>query len=274
MKKIINFAKDNIRQIFEIVGLIVVILLPWTIDLQELFKQYIEQNYLKPENIWSYIALTSGRLVASVILFVILLGIIRKTNADVVMNRRYNPYHDYCYAWYWFCARILGIKSCNLVNVPIYMQIKLIIRGTFYNYPLQDEDYPIVEPEPECCVSKTHGNKDKMIINIILEDTFPIEEKQLNKSTRELYTIKISRYNGSNDRHFSNKFVEETEKVIKEFKRIDTVNLFATTNPKNTVHIARRVFGSVDRGNIGHLFVFQQNKDGIRMFESKGHKVY
>lgn len=52
------------------------------------------------------------------------------------------------------------------------------------------------------------------------------------------------------------------------------INVFSTTSPFNTLHIAKRVFGLGERGNIEHLYVFQQSKDGARHFEENGRKIY
>ena len=53
-----------------------------------------------------------------------------------------------------------------------------------------------------------------------------------------------------------------------------TVNVFATTNPMNTINIASRVFKNADRGNIDSLYVYKQKNIGGREFESKGKKIY
>lgn len=272
-KNILDFIKCNTRQIFEVLALIVAIAIPWVVNLQELFKEYLANNFLEPDNMWWYLALTIGKPKASLILFFLLLLVIRRINAEIVMNSKY-VYHDYCYGWYWFCAQILGIKKCSLILVPIHMQFKLTIRGTFSDYPLQDEDYPIVDNEPDCNVSITHEDKDRGTINLILEDTYSVGERQISKNNRELYTIKVSRYDGSNSRHFSQKLIDATAKALNEYKRIPIVNIYATTNPKNTFHIARRVFGSIGRGNVEHLYVFQQSTDSRRMFDAEGHKVF
>lgn len=273
MKKIADFIRSNAKQILEVIALVVAIVFPWIVNLQELFRVYMENNSPTPDNIWWYIALTYGKPIASLIIFCALLLVIRKTNNDYIMNRRYAN-HDYCYAWYWVCAKVLGLKKCNLILVPIQMQFKLVIRGTFAEYPLEDDDYPVIENEPECSVMKNHKDADKSVLNLILEDTFVIEEQQIPKQNRDIFTIKVSRNNGSNGRHFSQKLIDSTINALTEYKRIPIVNLYATTNPKNTQHIARRVFGSVDRGNVGHLYVFQQSKDGNRMFERKGYKIF
>lgn len=273
MKKIIDFVKSSTRQLVEIVALLAVMVIPWFIPLHELFEDYLTSNSLSPENIWWYVALSQGKPIASLILFALLLVPIRKNNVDFVMNGRY-LYHDYCYAWYWFCAKVLGIKKCNLILVPIHMQFKLAIRGTFCEYPMNDNDYPVVENEPDCSVSLIHQDETSKIINLVLEDTYPIMENQIRSQNRKKYTIKVSRNNGCSGRHFSPKFVDATLNMLNGYNRIQIANVYATTNPKNTLYIARQVFGKVDRGNIEHLYVFQQMSNGKRMFEAKGDKIF
>ena len=274
MKKIADFIKSNAKQILEVAALFAVIILPWIVNLQELFKVYIESNSLTPDNLWWYFALTCGNPIASLILFCALLLVLRKINCDYVMNRCY-VYHDYCYAWYWFCAKVLGIKKCNIILVPIQMQFKLVIRSTFAIYPLEDDDYPVIDNESECNVAKSHEDAGESTLNLILEDTYIIEEQQISKQNRDVLSIKISRNNGSNGRHFSQIFIDSIINVLQEYKWIPVVNVYATTNPKNTLNIARRAFGSISRGNVGHLYVFQQqHKEGIRLFERKGHKIF
>ena len=112
-------------------------------------------------------------------------------------------------------------------------------------------------------------------INILLEDTYPIKNEQIPISKRNLLTIKISRNDGTTrGRHFSQNFIETTINTVRTLDTIKEVNLYATTNPLNTMHIAKRVFSVADRGNIKHLYVFQQNNAGIRAFQNKGHKIY
>lgn len=274
MKKAADFIKSNANQILEVTALMAVIVLPWIVNLQELFKEYIESNSLTPDNLWWYFALTCGNPIASIILFYTLLFVLRKMNCNYLMNRCY-VYHDYCYAWYWLSAKLLGIKKCNLILVPIQMQFKLVIRSTFDEYPLVDDDYPVIDNESKCNVAKSHENAGESALNLILEDTYIIEEQQIYEQNRNILTIKVSRNNGSNGRYFSQIFIDSTINALQEYKWIPVVNVYATTNPKNTLNIARRAFSSVSRGNVGHLYVFQQqHKEGIRLFERKGHKIF
>ncbi len=274
MKKLCEKISSNGRQILEIVALIIVTSIPWVVDLQEIFKEYLADHPISPDDFFWQVAFRMGKPVASVVLFFAVLIGIRKFNQGFVMNRK-RVYHDYCYAWYWFCAKILGIKSCDLVLVPIHMQFKLVIRATFQEYPLDETEYPVVENESDSKVSETNQEEPTRELNLVLEDTYAIEVRQIPKSKQGYRTIKISRNSGAdNSRHFSQKYIEAIIKCVRGLKGKVSVNVFATTNPMNTKHIAKRAFGLGERGNVEHLYVFQQGKDGRRRFEEKGRKVF
>lgn len=55
---------------------------------------------------------------------------------------------------------------------------------------------------------------------------------------------------------------------------IPMLNIYATTNPMNTKMLAHKVFTQGDRGNIKHLYVFQQEREEPRSYEKKGHKIF
>ena len=274
MKKLCEKISSNLRQMLEIASLIIAAFIPWIFDLQKVFKEYLAANPISPDNFFWQVALRMGKPAASLILIVVVLITIRKFNQGFVMNRK-RVYHDYSYAWYWFCAKILGIKSCDLVLVPIYMQFKLVIRATFSEYPLDEMEYPVLENESESKISEQNQEVISREINLILEDTYVIEERQIPKSKRDYRTIKVSRNNGAdNSRHFSQKYIEAIIKCVRGLKGKVTLNIYATTNPLNTRHIAKRAFGLGERGNVKHLYVFQQGKDGRRRFEDKGKRIY
>ncbi len=274
VKKVFDFIKCNTLQIMETIALIIAFVVPNFINIQEVFKGYLAENVLAPDNFFYYLAISHGGLLASIIFSIALwILITRKINKDYVMNK-IRLYHDYSYGWYWFCAKILGIKQCSLVLVPIFMQFKLVIRGTFDVYPLNMNEFPPIDNEADCKVTKMNTKLKTDEINLILEDTYSIQVEQIPKEKRDLSTIKISRNNGiSRGRHFSQKFIESTIDEIRKIKHISMLNIFSTTNPMNTEHIAKRVFTLDTRGNIDHIYVFQQSSDKKRNFENKGHKI-
>jgi len=275
LRKALEGIKSNERQLLEVLFLILVAAIPYLFNLSELFAKYLENIIVSPDNILEYTVITHRKCVSSLILLLIATYLVRKFNGEFVMNNRIITYQNYPYLWYWFCAKILGIKKCNLVKVPIYIQFMLIIRGTFDEYPLNENDYPIIDNEPDCRVIKTNTESDSKEINLILEDTFLVSERLIPRNKRSCITIKISRNDGEDKgRHFSEQFIATTINTIRSINRIQRLNIYATTNPMNTKHLASRVFALGDRGNIEHLYVFQQDDKGLRSFKPKGHKIY
>lgn len=277
IKVIKEFCGSNARQLIELAILIAIVVVPLLYNLPAVFEAYLAENQLSPDNFFIYLAIKKGNGIASFILLLIAWYYIRKANSDdeFIMNQQY-VYHNYPYWWYCFCAKILNIKKCNLILVPTFMQFKLVIRSTFREYPLNEEDFPTIDGQ-ESDVKVTISNTDKQNdeINIILEDTYKISISQLPSRKRSIRTIKISRNDGINvGRHFSQAYINTVINQIRKLDQKVTINIFSTTNPLNTIHIARRAFGLGNRGNINHLYVFQQSNEGDRVFEKEGHKIY
>lgn len=271
MKKL----KANFVQIVEIIILIVAFILPYILDIPSWFSDYLSNHKPEPTagSFIPYYILKTGNTAIALGLLVVAFWRIRKYNKDFVMNND-NVYHDYPFLWYWFSAKVLGIKKCNLIFVPIYMQFKLVVGNIFQEFPLDDADFPIIENEPSCTIVKKNMVTDLHEVNLILEDTYVIESKQIPARKKSLPTIKVSRNNNSHTRHFSPNFVDAITEELRNLPHVSVVNVYATTNPMNTLRIARAAFRMADRGNIDHVVVYQQNRSGIRKFAGKGYKVY
>ena len=265
-----NFIIDNRLQIYEIIGLIILVLLPFLIDVHNLFKKYLADTVVSPDNVIIYSVIRSENYIISIALFIIGLLRIKSYNKDILMNRPNN-----IYLWYCFCGKVLGIKKCSLENVPIYLQFKLIIHNIFEEFSLDTSDYPALEDERECITTKYNFVNEFGEVNLILEDTYLLDIALLPPLKRNLPTIKISRNDGQDvGRYFSDKFVEKIINEVRAFPDGVRVNIYATTNPMNTMHIARRVFRMANRGNVKHIFVYQQMRTEERNFETKGYKIY
>lgn len=273
MKNIIDIIKDNGTQIIELISLVVCSLAPFIFNAAGLLAGYLSTTTPDPKNVLTYLIVRAGNFAMAVAIFFIVLWRIRSHNKDLLMNRS-NVYHQYPYGWYLVCAKILGIRKCNLIRVPIYMQFMLVIRGTFSEYPLDESEYPIIDNESSAITSMTNTEADNKNINLILEDTYSVNNKQIPKTKQGLKTITISRNAGDKERHFSQKFIETVINTVRNLDQNTIVNIYATTNPMNTKHIASRAFALADRGNIQHLYVFQQKKTDGRMFATKGHKIF
>lgn len=183
MKRLANFLKSNERQVLEIFMIIVVAVFPFIVDINKLFSEYLSETSLTPDYLIWNIVIKGSTIISSLALIIISIAVIKKENIDYIMNNR-RVYHDYNYSWYWASAKILGIRKCNLVLVPIYMQFKLILNATFADYPLNDNDYPVIENESKCLVERSNTESGLGEINVVLEDTYLISDEQLPSSKK------------------------------------------------------------------------------------------
>lgn len=201
----------------------------------------------------------------------ILINVIRKSNKEKVFNRK-NFYHSKPYCWYWFCSKILGYEKCNLILVPIYTQFKLILRGTFEEYPFDEGIFP--KTKCKIKVKKIIKNTDKKNVNLIIEDTYKIELKQIPIKLIKNNTIIIQRVaNRIGERVYSEKLIEKVIEEVRNLEENITLNIFATTNPRHTYEIARKAIALGERSNIKHVNVFQQESYGERNFSDKTYKI-
>ncbi len=122
--RIVGFFKSNSRQILEIVILLVAFALPNCLNFSRIIIEMIEKPASLNDSIIYHLAVKYGNGLIAVLFALLVLIKLRKSNKDCLMNT-VKSYHDYSYGWYWFCAKILGIKQCNLAYVPIHMQFKL-----------------------------------------------------------------------------------------------------------------------------------------------------
>lgn len=268
-----DFFRGNTRQLIQICFLIAACILPWILDFNGLFNSWYTNTDASPDNLPWHLALSYGKPAISVLLVGISWIAARKWNGGYVMNKN-SVYHDYPYIWYWFCAKILGILECNLILVPISTQFKLVIRGTFSAYPLETSDYPPISDEKDCRIIAQNEDAVADEINLIIEDTYEISDSQIPEEKRSLQTIRVSRYDGTNNRHFSQKLIDAVNATVRQKRSVPRLNVFATTNPMNSKQIAMSVFAQGGRGNVAHLYVFQQESKENRVFSKRGRKIY
>ncbi len=274
MTRIKRVLYMNSAQIIETFVLLVCIFGPFIFGIADRVLPYIEVNNIGPENVTAYLTILNGDWLIAIFLFFITFLKIREYNKDQIM-RCSSAYGNYPYAWYWYCARILGYKYCDLVRIPIYMQYMLVIRATFNEYPLDEADYPCIENEGDSKIEITNISASNKEINIIIEDTYVINDSQIPKDKSECYTIRIQRDQADRKtRHYSEKLIEAVMEAVRDLPDGVTVNLFSTTNALHSKSIAQRVFSLWERGNVVHLYVFQQRKDCDREFEPDGRKVF
>lgn len=274
MKIFLKRIEERSRSIIQIILLIISFFLPVIVDASNWIEFFLQNSELNFENAKYYFMLKAGNWIIGIGFMLFVLNQIRKTNKEKVFNTK-NVYHNYPYIWYWICAKVLGYTKCNLKLVPIYLQFELVMNDTFAEYDVgTDDDYPIIENE-EIKIDKLNWNQVSQEINLVLEDTYPITKSQLPVLKKALSTIRIVRKRPDQARYYSPQFVA---KIVDEIRKlpsnVNTVNVFATTNPKHTKQIAGDAFKLAERGNVKKLFVFPQSNKGKRKFERKGKMIY
>lgn len=258
----------------ETIGLVIAFLIPYIINVKGLIALCFENVSVDFDNIGYYLLLNTENWVISIVLVFSALLWVRKFNKEKIFNTK-NVYHNYPYLWYWFCAKVLGYQTCNLKLVPPYLQFKLVLNDTFSSYNVgEEDDYPVIEDE-EIEIKKANFVQVSDEVNLVLADTYPIENQQLPIVKRRLSTITINRMRPNVSRYYSPQFIAKIVDEVRNLPRnVTDINVFPTTNPKHALKIARDVFKLAERGNIKKLVVFPQEKTGIRKFARKGKVIY
>lgn len=110
--------------------------------------------------------------------------------------------------------------------------------------------------------------------NLIIADTYPINKEQIPENKRNLDSIWIKRENSSiSTRVYSPKLINEVSENVALIQKAGAkINLYLTTNTKNTEKIVKDVFMKGDRSSY-EIEIFLQESNGGRKFKEKGIKV-
>ena len=273
-KYVKNFVLDSLRELVQIIFLFICIVFPSFVNLAEIIRTILGGAAPTIENAKYYYLMISGNwTMGGIIALYVLLHIIRKSNKEKILNKG-NIYHNKSYWWYWFCSKVLGYEKCNLILVPIHTQYKLVLRDTFEEYPFDKSTFPQQKCQIEVNRNLRKENFSSKEINFIIQDTYPIYEKQIPLNLREHNSISIKRHsNRFGERIYSKELIDTITEEIRSLNDGMTLNIFSTTNPKNTYEIIKNSIMLAERGNIKHINVFQQNNEGEREFNNKSHKV-
>ena len=195
MKSIYERIKNNIRPILQLLLLVGVFFAPRIFKITELIKTppKLEASQKICDYIF-YFAWKGGDWAIGVFFLIVVLFIIRKWNKTYMFNRG-NYYKQYRYGWYRICSKILGYSECNLIQVPIYMQFKLVLNDTFDKYNCGEFDK---KENDTISVSKSNFSHETDEVNVMISDTYPLSLSQLPEIKKNIPTLLISR-NNTND---------------------------------------------------------------------------
>lgn len=274
IKQIKNFILDSDRELMQILILFICLIAPTKFNLAGIIKMLFGDASPTLENAKYYFLMVSGNWTIGILSAgYVLIRVIRISNKQKIFNRG-NIYHNKPYWWYWLCSKILGYEKCNLILVPIATQYKLILRETFAEYPFDDR----VFPKKNCQINVKKSSEEfepiNGDVNLIIEDTYPIFPNQIPSKVTSTKFIRVRRESlRFGERVYSEELVNVIIEEIRGLGEDITLNIFSTTNPKNTFEIVKKAIFLADRGNIKHVYVFQQEGHGERCFEDKAEKV-
>lgn len=262
--------KNKKREIWQVILLIVVAVLPWLIDFPGLLTRAIADGV--DVELKYYIPIMAGKVVSSVVLVLAYVYIVRKSNKEYTFNEAGNYYYNHSYEWYWICSKIFGYKKCSLVRVPIPMQFKLLINQVFREYTFGNDNNYVRIANEEISVA-TDKEKTKTV-NLVLADTYPISNNLLPGIVNEYMTVRISReHTGDGSRYISEAFCNEVQRAVQQLHQsgCDTLNIFPTTNAAHNIRIVQNSFMHGGRGDIKHIYVYTQphSSEGDWRFSDK-----
>ncbi len=271
MKEIIRKFKDCKTQLCQLLFIVLALFLPIISNVKSVINT--EPKNISPNiiDMIYYFLSKFGNLGIGIFVAGIAISAIRKMNKDKTLNNG-NIYHDHSYLWFWLCSNILGYKKCNLVLVPIYMQFKLIINDVFNEFIVTNNISEEKTSPKIMCINC--NNKDFLEYNLILEDTYSINDFQIPPEKKQLPTIKVINSETKNEgvRRYNPNFVESVVKEIRALPKGVLINIFATTHAQHNYEIAKQSLTLADRGNVDRVFIYQQEKDKDRKF-TKEYKV-
>lgn len=256
---------DGVFQYIKLLLLPISFFIPILFDFKTKIEDLVDTSkttILEIKSIFLLFAIKSGNVLIGLTLFIIVLFIFRKYHAEQKLNMG-NHYHNHTYVYYWMCSNILGYKTCSLILVPVFMQIKLILKDTFSNFYYGEDSVYAEDTENRISITKKNfENKENELINIVISDTYLIEEERLPHLYNSNPTIFIIRekINDSKTRVFSKALIDEINNQICSLQGEVKINLFATMNPKNTYYMTKLLFKKANRTNITRLTVFTQSR--------------
>ena len=173
---------------------------------------------------------------------------------------------------FYYIAKFLGYKKISLIRKPYDIQFKVLRRDLFKIVEDNIEEDGDVKIQVDKVNFKYSNNLREC--NLIIADTYPIEKEQIPENKRNLDSIWIKREKSKKaTRVYSPQLINEVSESVALIQKTGAkINLYLTTNTKNTEHIVKDVFMKGDRSSY-NIEVFLQESNGNRNFKEKGIEV-
>lgn len=213
------------------------------------------------------ISLLGQKLIIFLILICTYTKTIRSLHGNKIIFHDGDYYKDYPYLVYWIGSKILNYGKCSLKGIPLYLQFKLLLNNIYSCFltgddpnEAENEKY-YVEDKVKPIVKTHYSKKDSKFVNLVLCDTYDIKDEMLpSKIFEENYVIIKRTKNFDGNRKYNQCFIDEINKVLNNLEgKIDTINMYATTNPRHNKEIVHRVLSKNGRTSVIHINIAKQN---------------
>ena len=192
---------------------------------------------------------------------IVILFLFRFFFKEKTFNNSGNLYYDFPYLVFYVAGKILNYKKIDLVQVPVWLQYKIVIDNTFnhidYGVGLKKiEDEHVVE---------TKNNFDETSIkeiNLILSDTFEVKFESIPIDKHDLPTITIKRnIEGDKERKYSPEFINKVRNIVVEYNdSCEVINIYSYTNTQHNFLIAKDCFKTGYRNLLKKINIYQPDK--------------
>lgn len=183
---------------------------------------------------------------------------LKHVNKNNDFHKNGNGYLDCPYWVLNTVAKPLGYVSINTVNVALWLQFKIYRSSSWETKSVNESNYP--QSLDDVVISKYKAKKENRVVNLILEDTYPVYDKIPESILCSHDTVKIRRKSNkpgyrSINKDFLSKVSSEVYKIYKE--NYEQINLFLTTNPYHTKMIVRNSFRTGPREKDLRVVIYQ-----------------
>lgn len=211
----------------------------------------------------------------SILILITLINFFKKQNINKLFNSNGNIYYNFGYPLFWVSANILGYEKIQLAGIPLYLQYKLVLRGTFPKIipDFWENHYDTNEGLDNVTHDCSKIESVSKEVNLIISDTYFINNEEICVRYRDLPTIRISS-KLNNSRYLNKELVQKTREMMQliSSKGYTEINVFSTANPQNNLNIINSSFRFFDRFSDAKVYVMQKD-NGSNSKYSKRYRV-
>lgn len=244
------------------------------IDLYAISNGWIKANL--HSNLSTVLGNTSPYILKPIIvivIFIIFMTFTRKHYSNKIYHENDN-YYDSDPFLFLYVARIFGFKKINPVNIPIWIQAKIILKT---NFEFTEKKLDIHDDEGKVKKINITNNLAFTEYNLIIEDTYLVKIDAIPTEKIKFPTIKIQRGYFTSGYHVYNQWL--IEQCSKEIDKIITqgatrINFFCSTNPKHTFSIFGNLLARLERESDIRIYIYQPKNIHNHFIYNEPHQIH